>query len=311
MEISAEKLLFSYEQTDGDHPALRDVSFTLHSGECVALVGPSGSGKSTLAQHLNGLLRPEAGSISTDGKPLSYSAAELRVLRRKVGLVFQFPEVQIFEQTVFDEVAFAARQWGIPQEEIPVRVTRALQIVGLNSESLWARNPFKLSGGEARLISIASFLIVDPEWLILDEPTLGLDIVHWRCVQALIRHRRERTRGVLLITHDLNLAFSVCPRIMVLNQGTLHYDGPAEDLFLDHDLSVEYDLVDPEIIRVWKLLKSGIPATSKEINSFPEPDPEILKAWVTNLPSAHRDRVRRLLRDDVARIRCINEDLRT
>ncbi len=283
MDIQVEKLSFRYGSVNGSTPVLDDVSFCLDSGECLALIGPSGSGKSTLAQHLNGLLRPDSGRILVGGQLLGWSAAELHALRRRVGLVFQFPEAQIFEGNVFDEVAFAARQWGFSGEEIPQLVKTALEIVGLKGEDLYHRNPLRLSGGEARLVSIASLLVVDPDWLILDEPTLGLDFAHWRCIQELICRRKEKSRGVLLISHDLNLVMEVCPRTLVLQKGRLCYDGDTSKLLLSHDISAEYGLVPPEIIDLWKTLrvhKNDFHTT----DGFPGFDAEEIETWIKALP---------------------------
>ena len=290
MDIRVEKLFFQYDQEEEALPALQDVSFSLRSGECVALLGPSGSGKSTLAQHLNGLLKPDRGHIWVDGRLLRWSPSELKALRRRVGLVFQFPEAQIFEASVFAEVAFAARQWGIPAEEIPGRVEKALAAVGLDAEGFGDRNPLKLSGGEARLISVASLLVVDPDWLILDEPTLGLDLAHWRCIRDLIEQRTKASRSVLLITHDFNLVLQACPRTLVINEGRITYDGPTSDLLINYDLGVEFGLAPPEVIVLWNALKTASEQLG-ETGPFPNPDPEELTSWVAQRPAEHRNRL--------------------
>lgn len=287
VDIRIENLSFRYDHYSGSTPVLRDLNVSIRSGECLALVGPSGSGKSTLAQHLNGLLKPDSGYIWIDGKLLRWTTSELKALRRRVGLVFQFPESQIFEGSVFDEVAFAARQWGLPPEAIPDRVKSALAAVGLDYSEFKARNPLKLSGGEARLISIASLLVVDPDWLVLDEPTLGLDFAHWRHIRNLIFDRKASGKGVMLITHDLDLALHVCPRTLILKEGRLRYDGPTEELLISHDISAEYELASPEIVNLWKALKLSANEAVKETD-FPGPDMGQLEAWILSQPAPSR-----------------------
>ncbi len=289
MNIQVDKLCFRYNQIEPPVAALDQVSFSLQTGECVALVGPSGSGKSTLAQHLNGLLKPDSGSIRIDGKLLGWSARELRDLRRRVGLVFQFPEAQIFEGDVFSEVAFAAYQWGIPREEIRGKVERALHSVGLEAESFYDRNPLKLSGGETRLISIASLLVVDPDWLILDEPTLGLDFAHWQCIRDLILQRLKASRSVLLITHDLNLVLQVCPRILVLDQGRIKYDGDSFQLLISNDLCEKLDLIRPDVVRLWEALKSSL-VNGADRADFPEPDAMKIESWIKGRSRVEREK---------------------
>ncbi len=290
MDIQIESLSFKYDHPGSSTPVLSDISLTIRSGECLALVGHSGSGKSTLAQHLNGLFKPDSGRILIDGEPLRWIASELKTLRRRIGLVFQFPESQIFEQSVFDEVAFAARQWGIPAEEIPGRVAAATQSVGLDIDEYRERSPLKLSGGEARLVSIASLLVVDPEWLVLDEPTLGLDFAHWRHIRKLIFDRKAAGKGVMLITHDLNLALHVCPRTLILKAGRLCYDGPTDELLIKHDIHAEFNLSPPEIVAIWKALKLSASDAVDEIN-YPGPEMGQLEAWILTKPAPERQQL--------------------
>lgn len=254
------------------------------------MVGPSGSGKSTLAMHLNGLLKPDSGSLQIDGANLDWSPRELRDLRRRVGLVFQFPEAQIFEATVSNEVAFAAHQWGIASAEIPDRVRTALELVGLAPELYWNRNPLRLSGGEARLVSIASLLVVDPDWLILDEPTLGLDFAHWQRIRKVIENRSKASRAVLLITHDLTLIVQVCPRILVLNRGRLCYDGPALDLLINRDLCEDYGLHQPQLLEIWKLLRSHAEHSLNSSN-FPDPDASEIESWIASRSTSEKEQI--------------------
>jgi energy-coupling factor transport system ATP-binding protein len=280
MNLRAENISFAYPE-NGRHYALAELEFTLHAGECVALVGPSGAGKSTLAQILNGLLWPSKGFLSCDGQRVQQDAKSLRSLRRRVGLVFQFPEAQIFEPTVRQEVGFAAREWGSPEAEIQPRVEAALAAVGLEPDEFLERNPFKLSGGEDRLITIASLLVVEPDWLILDEPTLGLDFAHSERIKDLIRNRKTNQQGLLLITHDLDIACELCPRVLVLKAGKLAFDGSAADFLSEHILGEEFGLDDPDLVKIWKQMKVLDPALALDDLRYPE-------KWVSGLPNDKR-----------------------
>ncbi|TKJ40459.1 energy-coupling factor ABC transporter ATP-binding protein [candidate division LCP-89 bacterium B3_LCP] len=299
MDIRLEKVHFSYDDLTESREVLHDIGFSLKSGECVALVGASGSGKSTLAQHLNGLLKPDRGYIWIDGQRLRWTPPELRLLRKRVGLVFQFPEAQIFEATVFDEVAFASKQWGVDPEEIRETVERTLTDLGLDVGEIKNRNPLRLSGGEARLISIASLLVIDPDWIILDEPTLGLDFAHWLRVKNLILDRKAAAKGVILITHDLNLTLEVCPRTLILINGKFGYDGPTDELLINHDISAEYGLAPPEIIQIWKALNLSLNEET-DIADLPGPDLTKLELWIKNQPLPRRQQLSSVLKQYIS-----------
>jgi len=258
VQIQLEDVGYRYDSGEWQRDALDGINLTLRSGECVGLIGPSGSGKSTLAQVLNGLLRPGRGRLLWDGKRLDYRPKSLRDLRRNVGLIMQMPEAQIFEATVFSEVAYAARQWGLPEAEIPDRVSRALAWVGLEMDAFRHRDPMKLSGGEARLVTIASLLVVDPDWLILDEPSLGLDYGHTQKIRLLVARRKEMGRGTLLISHDLDLVFELCSRVMALRDGRVVFDDDANELFRHHDLKDEFGLESPARWVIQRRLARGL-----------------------------------------------------
>jgi energy-coupling factor transport system ATP-binding protein len=296
MDLQADHLSFQYEDVSPPRPVLEEISFSLKGSECAALVGPSGSGKSTLAQLLNGLLFPTRGRLLFNGKPIMDKATEWRELHRRVALVFQFPEAQIFEATVFEEVAFAARQNNLVTGQLQGRVNEALEAVGLDPAEFLTRNPMKLSGGEDRLVTIASLLVVDPDWLILDEPTLGLDYPHKRMIQALIEKRRQSGKGVLLITHDLDLALVVCPRLLALNQGRLVWEGATRKFLLEHDVAEEFGLADSETVRVWKRLRTSLP-------DLTIPDPPELEAWAAGLTGNFRGQVAKVLNKEIDRVK--------
>ena len=288
MQIQLENVGYRYASGESQRDALDGISLTLHSGECVGLIGPSGSGKSTLAQLLNGLLRPVIGRLLCDGKPLDYGSRSLHNLRRHVGLIMQMPEAQIFEATVFHEVAYAARQRGLPEVELPDRVNRALAWVGLEMDVFGQRDPMRLSGGEARLVTIASLLVVDPDWLILDEPTLGLDFSHTKQIRLLAARRRQLGRGTLLISHDLDLIFDLCSRVIVLRDGRLAFDGEAGALFQHHDLKDEFGLESPARWEIQRRLAQGLATWS--------PDGAALEAGLEALSPVERAPAEEILR---------------
>lgn len=208
--------------------ALRDVTLRIGPGERVGIAGRTGSGKSTLVQHLAGLLQPTAGCVLLDGVPAHRSTAAARRRRRRVGIAFQYPEDQIFEQTVFQEVAYGPRNLGLKEEELAARVEWALTIVGLDPDTMLSRTPFTLSGGEMRRVALASILALLPDVLILDEPTAGLDpqgrrqlLGHLAACQADVQ------MTLIVVSHDLDSLVRLVDRVIVLREGTIAVDGPA------------------------------------------------------------------------------------
>jgi energy-coupling factor transport system ATP-binding protein len=219
MRLAVEHLFHVYHKgTPLETLSLQDVSFYVESGEFVSLVGHTGSGKSTLAQHLNALLLPQSGTISLDGRPAKEGDRQLRDWRRRVGLVFQYPEQQLFAETVDEELAFGPRNWGFPPEEVERRSRESLAAVGLD-ESLRSRSPFALSGGQQRRLAIASVLASGPEALVLDEPTAGLDTRGVGDLVFLLVRLVRQGIGVVHVTHDLEIALRTSDRILVLEEG--------------------------------------------------------------------------------------------
>ena len=228
--------------------ALTNVNLSVHGGEWVAIVGHTGSGKSTLAQHLNALLMPQSGSVEVDGTEIAKGIPELREIRRKVGLVFQYPEQQLFAENIREEVSFGPRNWGVPDEEIQGRIFRALSAVGLGDLDL-ERSPFSLSGGQKRRLAIASVLASDPAYLVLDEPTAVLDSSGRQVLLELLKTLRDNGIGIVQITHDLEIALSVCDRICVLEKGVALFWGTPEivvEQMLDRPIE---GLILPEVLK--------------------------------------------------------------
>ena len=217
--------------TSLENPALRDVTVRVFPGECVALTGPNGSGKSTMVQHLNRLLKANSGTVRVEGADVSSPETDLRTLRQTVGLVFQFPEAQLFEETVFDDVAFGPRQTGVAASEIPDVVNRALARVGLVPDRYSSRHPLSLSGGEKRRAAIAGILAMEPSVLALDEPTSGLDPQSVRQVEGIFRACKATGTTLFLITHDMDLISRLADRILVMENGGIAADTTPVRLF--------------------------------------------------------------------------------
>lgn len=229
MSLTAKDITCIYGAgTPMERKALDCVTVSLAAGEHVSVVGHTGSGKSTLAYHMNMLMFASSGTLSVDGREASAGMKDLRSLRRKVGLVFQYPEQQFFSETVIDEIEFAPRAWGASESEIKDAVDGAVEAVGLRRELLTA-DPFALSGGEQRRVAIASILSATPNYLILDEPTAGLDQRGIRDLSSLIGRLRAKGIGILHITHDLESALFMSDRVVVLEAGRAIFTGSAEE----------------------------------------------------------------------------------
>lgn len=233
MHIRTEDLTHTYMPgTPFAATALKGVTVHIERGSFTAVIGPSGSGKSTLIQHLNGLLKPTAGRVIVNGRVAGEVKSELLDLRRRVGLVFQMPEQQFFAETVFDEVAFAPRSLGLEQTQVEVRVKQALEQTGLDWETVRHRSPFHLSSGQKRLAAIAAVLALQPEVLILDEPTAGLDPGGRRHLYSLLtRLNREEGLTVLVVTHHLEHIAALADHCLVLGGGRLVMAGRPEEIF--------------------------------------------------------------------------------
>lgn len=227
MPIVVESLSHIYNRgTSAESRALTDVSITIERGEWISIVGHTGSGKSTLAQHLNVLLLPQEGSVSIDGVLVEPKSKNLRTLRRKVGLVFQYPEQQFFAETVREEIAFAPSNWGVSGEDLEEIVADAANAVGLSADHFEA-SPFALSGGQRRRVALASVIAMQPDYLILDEPTAGLDAVGIKELMTLLNEICAMGLGVVQVTHDLQSALANSDRVFVLEGGRcVVFDAP-------------------------------------------------------------------------------------
>ena len=244
MAIKVSDLFYVYNpKSPNATEALNGVSLTIEDNSFIALVGETGSGKSTLIQNLNALLLPNKGQIEVDDyiiTPKKNKNKNIKQLRKHIGLVFQFPEYQLFEETVEEDVAFGVKNFGIKGEEALEKAHKALLSVGLN-ETYFKRSPFELSGGEKRRVAIAGILAIEPDILVLDEPTAGLDPKGVQELMSLVVKMHQDGKTIILVTHDMDLVLEYCQKVFVLNKGKLAFEGNPNQLFAlnNEELAIE------------------------------------------------------------------------
>jgi energy-coupling factor transport system ATP-binding protein len=259
--ISVENLTHTYSVgTPFERTAIRDVSVTLTQGESVFVLGHTGSGKSTFVQHLNALLQPTQGTVKIDGEDINKDKISRRDVKRRVGLVFQYPEYQLFEETVAEDIAFGPKNMKLPKEEIDERVREAAGFVGVD-EKLFSRSPLELSGGQKRRVAIAGVIAMRPEVLILDEPTAGLDPIGSRTIMENIRDYRQKTGAtVLVVSHNMDDAARYCERLIVFDHGSIRMDGTPEQVFAHTEELMEIGLNVPKAAEIAAALRRrGVP----------------------------------------------------
>ena len=256
--LSVDNLIYGYSKgTPFETGALRGVSLDFEQGEIVALIGHTGSGKSTLLQHLNGLLKADSGKVLFEGVDIHSSKETLRNCRFNVGLCFQYPEQQLFESTVYKDIAFGPKNMGLSDEEINKRVLSAISYVGL-SESYLEKSPFDLSGGEKRRVAIAGVIAMEPKVLILDEPTAGLDPMGKNALLKLIKDYNHSTgNSVIFVSHSMDDVASVADRVVVMNKGQVAISGTVEEVYSKGELLAELGLDVPEITNIFLELKKN------------------------------------------------------
>ena len=238
------------------HAALTDVDFSVRPGEYLAVIGRTGSGKSTLIQHLNGLLKPTSGQVLFEGEDIWSSKERTRQVRFRVGMVFQYPEYQLFEETVYKDIAFGPGNMGLSKEAIDCRVREAARFVGLE-EHLLEKSPFDLSGGQKRRVAIAGVIAMEPSVLVLDEPTAGLDPAGAAQILENIRtYHREKNAAIVLVSHSMEEVARQAQRLVVINKGTIPFSGTPEEVFA-HGAELEgMGLGVPAMTRVFARLRS-------------------------------------------------------
>ena len=255
--LQTEKLSHIYSSgTPFEHGALVDVDFAAYEGEYLGIIGHTGSGKSTLIQHLNGLLQPTSGRVLFQGQDIWASKARTRQTRFQVGLVFQYPEYQLFEETVYQDISFGPKNMGLDEREIDRRVRRAASFVGLTDAQL-EKSPFELSGGQKRRVAIAGVIAMEPKVLILDEPTAGLDPVGVEQILGNIRdYHKANNATIILVSHSMEEMARTVDRLVVINDGRIPFEGPPREIFR-HGAELEaMGLGAPQMTRVFTRLKA-------------------------------------------------------
>ncbi len=237
--------------------AINDVSLTIHDGEFVGLIGHTGSGKSTLIMHLNGLIKPTSGKIYVDGLDLMDKKTSLREVRKKVGLVFQYPEYQLFEETILQDVMFGPKNLGLSDQEAAERAKEALCMVGLTDESLYDKSPFELSGGQKRRVAIAGVLAMKPTTLILDEPTAGLDPRGREEILSLVKRIHDTGVTLIMVSHSMSDVARLCSRILVMDHSRLVMDGTPDEVFMNGDRLMQAGLALPPCAELAERLRGA------------------------------------------------------
>ena len=241
--------------TPFEHVALKDVSFAVERGEFIGIIGHTGSGKSTLMQHMNGLLKPTSGKVMLDGVDIWQDKKTTRQSRFRVGLVFQYPEYQLFEETVYKDIAFGPKNMGLSPEEVDRRVREAASFVNLTEAQLQA-SPFDLSGGQKRRVAIAGVIAMEPEVLILDEPTAGLDPKgREEILENIQAYRRAKNATIMMVSHSMSDVARLTDRLLVMSGARLAMDGTPEQVFARADELVEMGLDIPDVTRVFLRLR--------------------------------------------------------
>lgn len=256
MAIIVDNICYTYEIGTGfERQALKNVSCVINDGEFIGLIGHTGSGKSTFIQHLNGLVKATSGSIYYNGKDIYDKDFDMKTLRSKVGLVFQYPEHQLFETTVFKDVCFGPKNLGLDKRECELRAFEALELVGMDKE-LFYNSPFELSGGQKRRAAIAGVIAMKPEVLILDEPTAGLDPQGRDEILDMVKAMHEQTQmTVILVSHSMEDVAKYVGRILVMNDGRLMYDDVPREVFAHYRELEKIGLAAPQVTYIMHALK--------------------------------------------------------
>ena len=259
MSIKLEHVSYTYMPgTPYEKEALKDVSLEIKKGEFVAIIGHTGSGKSTLVQNLNGLLHPSKGIASLDGINLADKTKEAKAARSRIGMVFQYPEHQLFAETVYEDIAFGPKNLGLDHDAIDVRVQDAMKFVGLDFEPFAGRSPFSLSGGQMRRVAIAGVVALNPDYLILDEPSAGLDPGSRNAVFAeIMALYKKRGITIIMVTHSMEDAAQFAKRMLVIYQGKVIIDGKPGEVFLkEKDRLLEAGMDIPEVYKLADALRA-------------------------------------------------------
>ncbi len=281
MPIQVKNLTHTYSEGSAfQATAIRDVNLTIEDGEFVAVVGHTGSGKSTLVQHLNGLLKPTSGQVLVDGEDMNGEGVDKRRIRQKVGLVFQYPEYQLFEETVAKDIAFGPKNQGLSPEEIDRRVRRAMAHVHLDYDKYANRSPFELSGGQMRRVAIAGVLAMEPKVLILDEPTAGLDPKGRDRILGMIQElHREGGVTVVMVSHSMDDCARLATRLIVMSKGKLVATDTPRNIFRQVDMMQSIGLGVPEAAKLCAMLRQRGLDLPEDLYTQQELHDHLLRLW--------------------------------
>ena len=258
MSIKLSNIYHTYSKgTPFERLALQNVSLEIAKGEIVAIIGHTGSGKSTLVQHLNGLLKPDKGTAAIDDIDISSKGVQAKNARQQVGMVFQYPEHQIFAETVFEDIAFGPRNKGFNEEEVAKAVREAMAFAGLDYDTFAQRSPFQMSGGQMRRVAIAGVVAMNPDYLVLDEPSAGLDPRSRNAVfREIMDLHKSRGIAIVLVTHSMEEAVKYANRLLVVNAGKVLFDGEPAAIFKEHGAELVQVGVDvPQVYKLADLLR--------------------------------------------------------
>lgn len=284
MSIKIENLTYVYmPKTPFEKKALDNVSLEIEDGEFLAVIGHTGSGKSTLIQHLNGLLKPASGKIYVDGTDITDKDTKLVDIRKKVGLVFQYPEYQLFEETIAKDIAYGPSNLGLNEDEILRRVKKSMEMVGLNYEEYKDISPFELSGGQKRRVAIAGVIAMEPKVLILDEPTAGLDPAGRDDILEQIKLLHEKyNMTIILVSHSMEDVGKLAEKIIVMNDGHVELQGKPKDVFKEIDTLEKIGLAVPQVTYLMRELKKKGFNVSEDIFTVEKAKSELLNILLKN-----------------------------
>lgn len=279
MSIKIENLVHVYmPKSPFEKVALDNVNIEINDNEFVALIGHTGSGKSTLIQHMNGLLKPTSGRIIVDGEDITKEGFKLTDIRKKVGLVFQYPEYQLFEETIEKDIEYGPRNLGLDQEEITRRVKNAMKMVGLDYDIYRNKSPFDLSGGQKRRVAIAGVIAMEPKTLILDEPTAGLDPKGRDDILEQIKKlHTEYKMTIILVSHSMEDVGKLAERIIVMNNGKVALEGTPAQVFKEIDTLENIGLAVPQVTYLMRALKEKGLDVSDEVYTIKQGKEELLR----------------------------------
>ena len=280
MSIEVKNLTHTYSAGSAlQQTAVKDVNMVIEEGEFVAIVGHTGSGKSTLVQHLNGLLKPTSGQVLVDGEDMNGEKVNKKLIRQKVGLVFQYPEYQLFEETVAKDIAFGPKNQGLSAEEIDRRVRKAMARVQLDYDKYAERSPFELSGGQMRRVAIAGVLAMEPRYLILDEPAAGLDPKGRDRILGMVKALHEAGVTVVMVSHSMDDCARLASRMIVMSKGTVVASDTPRNLFSQPEMMASVGLGVPEAAKLCQLLREKGVDIPQDLYTQEELHEHILRLW--------------------------------